>query len=112
MENIYTCDYKNGKITLFAEWEHETVAGNFDDADTVKWVLSEIAKDNLAAWFCCKVEFSVNDIVLGVEYLGACSYESFEDFYKEENGYFSDMCETAYQNAIETLTSIQNKLKV
>ena len=64
-------------------------------------------------YFCAYVEAKVNGITLGDEYLGACIYESFEDFYtKYESDYFSDMVKEAIEEAKETLKGINQTISI
>ena len=54
---------------------------------------------NDAAWFCAKVTAHCAGFH-GVDYLGGCSYESFEDF-TDRDGYFVDMVRAAMLDALD-----------
>ncbi len=52
------------------------------------------------AWFCAKVSAWKDGEEMGVDYLGACSYDTVEDFYtKYKDDYFKDMVNEALHEA-------------
>ena len=59
------------------------------------WTESQYLEINDCAWFCAKVSAWKNGEELASTYLGACCYESVEEFYTEyHDDYFADMaCE-------------------
>lgn len=60
----------------------------FEDEGAIAWVREQAAKGNEWAWFAAKVVARWNGFE-GVDYLGACSYESEEDF--RACPYFEDL---------------------
>ena len=62
------------------------------DAETVAWIRDQLERGNELAW--CQIIVScrlkgVDSDLRGVDSLGACSYESIEDF--KRDGYYDDM---------------------
>ena len=57
-------------------------------------------------WFMARVQvkFGEDDIVVGADYCGACSYHDFADF--KRDGYFANMVSEAIREARATLTNI------
>jgi len=55
-------------------------------------------------WFVARVTVSKADIVLGDDYLGACCYDSVEDFLA--GGYYPDMVDAALERAHDTLARL------
>jgi hypothetical protein len=84
--------------TLTIEPEDDDPKGHFasgddvEDRKTVQWIRDELNAGNEWAWFRAKVTATHPDVegLEGVDYLGACSYTSAEDF-KTPGGYYDDM---------------------
>ena len=65
-----------------------------DDVTIVQWVHEQLKRGNEAAWFRCRVTVTDGDAT-GEDHLGACSYNTFEDFLTLDD-YFGDMVASAY----------------
>ena len=92
------------KIHFEAEEEYDLIEQNFE------WTESEQVKDdyengNDAAWFMAKVWLSYQGIESDKDYLGQCSYQSFDDFTGLDNDYFDDMLKTCYDNLVEQFST-------
>ena len=62
--------------------------------------------------FCAKVSAELCGIELGVDYLGGCIYESYEDFYtKYRDDYFADMVDNVVKEAKIEVPKIIRELK-
>lgn len=100
-------------IYLFTCEEDIDPADHFEDPRDV-----EFAREGGSHWFCAKVEARLasdaehranwphwgdDGTPVGVDYLGGCSYSSFEDFYTGERGYYQDMKEAAVGELFEVL---------
>lgn len=78
-------------IITFSDEEEEMSARQHFIKDC-GWTESQYRKIKNFAWFCAKVSVWKDGKVLAEEYLGACSYESAEQFYTTYKGdYFADM---------------------
>jgi hypothetical protein len=84
-------------IKFEAEEESIEVRGNClasgsdeEDKKEEDAILKRLAQNDIAAWFCAKVT-ATYDNFHGTDYLGACSYNSLEEFTEEKNGYYADM---------------------
>lgn len=63
-----------------------------------KWSASEFRKIKDFAWFSAKVSVWKAGVELAAEYLGACCYETEDEFWtKFEGDYFCDMVHTCAQ---------------
>jgi hypothetical protein len=92
----------NAKIEFTAEGEHIPVRGNAldsgDDAEDKKaedYIIEQLNKGNLSNWFSAKIS-ATYDNFHGVDYLGCCSYASFEEFQKD--AYYTSMVEQAIED--------------
>ena len=64
------------------------------------WTKAEYRKIKNYAWFCAEVSVWKDGKKLGNDYLGACCYETEEEFYtKHKDGYFVDMVKNAIKEA-------------
>ena len=87
-------------------------ASRSNDIETVKEELQEdidsITEDynrgNQAAWFCAKVTATYRGVSVD-EYLGCCSYKSFDDFLKP-GGYYEDMIKEVTSELVDQVNSI------
>lgn len=76
------------------EEEHLPIKGNASaideetDAANEKWIIDQLNAGNEWAWCCVKVTATWRGFE-GADYLGGCSYLSYEDFLK--NGAYEDM---------------------
>jgi hypothetical protein len=85
-------------VSVLFHWEHEddaTPEDSFCDPDSVQWV-RDMMEYTGAAWFRCRVTVTDGDAE-GHDYLGACSYRSFEEFLVPDTGeYLRDMVGHAF----------------
>jgi hypothetical protein len=71
-----------------------------------KWVKEQLAAGNEAAWFdaTCTATVTVDgQEFLGQDFLGACAYNSYEEF--EQDDYSSDMKNAALAELVSNLRS-------
>jgi hypothetical protein len=98
---------KGLEVTLDAMEEHISPNDSFSYEEDIKHVIQEFNNGNEAAWFCARVTVSVPGLgIIGTDYLGGCSYASFEEFMEEE-GYFSDMIDVATKALLDDLRTSQ-----
>lgn len=85
--------------------ESQDYTAHFSDTRDIRHVRGELNKGNNAAWFCAQVYVRIKgtDVVSKSQYLGCCSYPSFEAFIKEEQGYFRDMVNDATMSLEDNL---------
>lgn len=77
------------------------------DAECERKVIAQLERGNLWAWCCIRVVAYIEGIDLeGDDYLGACSYESEEDFKKD--GYYADMCDRARDELMAKIADVKN----
>jgi len=79
-------------VNFFAEDEDVNPVGHFENDEEALKVCEDYNNGNQAAWFCAKV--TVTDAEGNEsepDFLGCCSYKSFDDFTSENGGYFDDM---------------------
>ena len=62
-------------------------------------------------WFCAKVTASFAGIESKPEYLGCCSYGSYEEFTSERDAYYLNMKDDAICSLFQTLMSIHSELQ-
>lgn len=72
-------------------------------------IANRLGRGDLSAWFTAKItvvwgEFSATD------YLGACSYDSFEQFTSDPDGYYSDMVNTALDRLNDQIAAFVRSL--
>ena len=82
----------------------DTIDGSCHDINSL---IADVESGELV-YFTAHVIACKNGIQLGEDYLGACLYESIDQFINESQGYISDMKTIAYEEAvnnIEALTS-------
>lgn len=114
---IHTEDFHHQKhqeltVTFEALEEDLSPEGQFSEESDVQWVKDQLASGNMAAWFCAKVTVSVDGTDLSAsDYLGACSYNSFNDFTGEKEGYFVDMVNEATRQLIPQLKETMGKIE-
>lgn len=93
------------RYDLSIDAENERPANVFqDDPETVQWIMAELRRGNLYAWFSARCTARWTDSeerdYFGLAYLGCCSYKSREDF-MEPGGYWDDMKSEAYDELIK-----------
>lgn len=81
-------------VTLTVDAEDMPPDEQIDDAETVAWIREELSSGNDAAWFCATVTVSDEDAE-GIDHLGGCSSESFNDFMTID-GNLPDMVAAAF----------------
>ena len=72
-------------------------------------IRKELKDGNIAAWFdaavAVQIEWEDDQYTYeheGTDYLGGCSYNSLIEFAKEPDGYFLNMVETAWDEAVQS----------
>lgn len=94
-----------------AEYEYQDVHSAFDE-EIANDVFKEIGNGNLSHYFSAKVtayrEFGSVRIESDPEYLGCCSYESFDDFMKD--AYFNDMKEATKESLNKKIQEIKSEI--
>lgn len=86
------------------------VEGQFDSTETEEIIRIDIDNGKVSAWFMAEVRLKYKSIESHSEYLGACSYNSFDDFTGQDNDYFDDMlrgCLNNMENQLKELKSIE-----
>ena len=97
-----------GEVTIRVrtEWEQDHPEGHFasgdDKADTemVAHILERIESGDIWGWCTVFVELEWAGFK-GVDTLGACSYDSFDDF--KDDGYYPDMISQALDNLVDNI---------
>lgn len=79
----------------------------YDNEEDIKWVNDQLDSYNSAAWFCAKVTAHWGDIECS-DYLGCCSYKSYDDFLNDE--YCKEMLYSVTQGLICNLKGIKEAL--
>jgi hypothetical protein len=107
---IRPIDLSDVTFTIIAEDEtfsaHESLSECMS-YDEIEDLMYEASRENVWKW--CRVE--VKGTYKGLEaseYLGACSYESEEDFKKD--GYYEDMCKAVLADLQSQLNDILSDL--
>ena len=105
---IESWDWAGWAIEFHAEGEDIPIRGNAgDDAECEAWLIERLESGDGAAWFCARVTARCGDFH-GVDYLGGCSYESYEQF-PTADGYFVDMVRAAMLDALDAAESEARK---
>lgn len=97
---------KNFKYELLAHVEDLDIHVNFDNEDDIKYILNELYNGNDAAWFTAEIRVSYKSLTHS-EYLGCCSYASFEEFIDDE--YCNDMIHEASNNMLNMIRDIADE---
>jgi hypothetical protein len=97
---------RNGIELYFESMSEELpLEDTFDDAVyNIKELYNKIDRGDLE-YFVAHVWAEKNGIVLGEDYLGACLYESADQFTKE-CGHIDDMKNTAYEEATQAIADL------
>lgn len=96
-ETVHTEQRGKWAITLAFAPEDTDPRDSFDEAIEAEFdTFGKIERGELL-WFVARVEASIDGVVLGTEYLGACCYENAAAFYEGEaaDGYYGDMVNAA-----------------
>lgn len=97
-------------ITVEHEPMDESPEGYFDDPTNVEWIEKQLRVANDWAW--CQVTVRAEWCGLVAEdHLGACSYESGEDF-RESSGYFDDMRDAVLDELAARVSEIVDVTKM
>lgn len=90
------------------EHEDQSPEDHFDNQANIDEARSDYSPH--PGWFCSKVVASFAGIESYPQYLGCCSYATYEDYTSEERGYYMDQCEEALADLAaqlqETLDSL------
>lgn len=104
IESIPCNDVGGFHITLDALVEHIPLEDTFDDSATDLQQLADDINSGKYLYFCARVSAYKDGVLLAQDYLGACLYESLEDFKK--GGYFEDMVDNCISEAKATLEKL------
>jgi hypothetical protein len=77
-------------IEFTAEEEEISPSDNMEDQECINYVIEQYNSGNMAAWFCAKVEVKYKGFE-AEDYLGCCSYKSFNEFTTMDKEYYMDM---------------------
>lgn len=88
--------------------EHIQPKDSFEFQEDIDYVINEYNSGNFSAWFCASVKLEFKGIESETEYLGGCSYKSFDEFTSLDNDYFDDMLKTCLNNLKEKIETIKN----
>jgi hypothetical protein len=87
------------------------VAGQFDNPKDVLSILKRLDSGDESAWFLAAVTMKLKGTEIKVtEYLGGCSYKSFEDFFDRTDCYFGDMVKTTTEDLEVLIKEYKKKL--
>ena len=92
------------KIHFEAKEDYDLIEKSFDFT-VIEQVKADYESGNDAAWFMAKVWLSYSGIESDKDYLGGCSYHSFDDFTGLDNDYFDDMLKTCYDNLVKQFST-------
>jgi len=104
-------------FTFTAEQEDQAPEEHFDNAELaaeIRKAINEEARYSygpIPDWFCSKVVASYGDFESDPQYLGCCSYETFEDYTSEKGGYYVDQCEQALGNLASKIDATRDLIK-
>ena len=80
----------------------------FDCVEDIDYINNQLSKGNQSAWFCAEVKASWNGIEVS-DYLGCCSYKSFDEFVNEKDGYIDDMISSVTDELEKRIKNIINE---
>ena len=86
------------KIVFDALHEDSRISDCFEEQEDIDSITEQYENGNEAAWFLASVKLEFDGIESDTEYLGGCSYASFDEFTGDYNGYFDDMLFTCYKS--------------
>lgn len=84
-------------IRFVAEFENEKPEDHFEFQEHIDFARSCDYYPH-PGWFCAVVHASYAGIDGDAEYLGCCSYETYEQFKDPADGYYADMASAALDN--------------
>lgn len=92
-------------FTAEEEYDHPEAHFATGDSELDKRLVNDITRrlndGDLSAWFCAKVACVGPDGFVGTDYLGACSYNSFDEFKRDT--YYENMCDQAYADMLRNM---------
>jgi len=98
-------EYEHLEVVFEAEHEPDSPRDHFEMQEHIDF--AEMGDD--ASWFCAIVKVQIKGtIIFGVDYLGCCSYKSFEEFMQCD--YFNDMINEATQDLISDVNDTTDKI--
>lgn len=103
MNNFQKFVLANCEFRLVAHEEDIQPSSGFSEQEDVNWVMEQLAAGNEAAWFVAEVQ-AIGFGYTAHEFLGGCSYTSFENF--KQSDYFQQMKECAIEKLCETIMAI------
>jgi len=96
-------------IRFYACEEYSHPKDSFDDTcHDVSDICDKIDR-GVYVWFCAKVTASKNGIELASDYLGACLYDSCQQFV-EHNDYYADMKATVIKEAKQAIAKLAEEV--
>ena len=93
------------KIHFEAKEEDYNLIKKIFEFTEIEQVKTNYESGNDAAWFKAIVWLSYSGVESEEEYLGGCSFPSFDDFTGLDNDYFDDMLKTCYDNLVEQFST-------
>jgi hypothetical protein len=109
---------RNNQVEITFEAQPEDIRPDFEEPflsdflETLKNDQDYQYGHDTPNWFCAKV--TVKHLRTGFEatdYLGGCSYKSYDEFVKTPNDYFAQMVDTCVDEINEMIDSINEKTK-
>lgn len=90
--------------------EDEKPENHFDNEleSHIHEIYTQLDYNNLNYWFCASVYLTYKGLESDTEYLGCCSYTSFDLFTGSNNDYFDDMLKTCLIDLKNKIESIKN----
>ncbi len=98
-------------VKIFAQEEdmHPDMTYEFQDDKHRQETLEWMERQGLSGWFCAAIKVYKAGVELGSDYLGCCSYESFDAFLKDD--YCVDMIKKALDEAKKELPLLIKRLE-
>jgi|GEM_PF-5842581 len=78
--------------------EQSLIFDMYSEQEAIDYVTEQYNDGNEAAWFCASVKLEFDGIESDTEYLGCCSYTSFDEFTGSNNDSFDSMLLTCYKS--------------
>lgn len=99
------------QVEFEAHEEYCSPESQFSDKEDAAKIIQDQHDGNYAAWFSAKVWIRAagTDINGKAQYLGCCSYKSFEEFMEDQ--YFRDMIDEATKEFVGNIPTETQKLK-
>lgn len=94
--------------------EDERPEDHFDNESNIAFAKTGLKRSYYEAcpqWFCAKVTATYAGITSEPEYLGCCSYDSYEDFITEY-GYYNNMVDNALTNLCAIFQDIEEYIEL